>query len=69
MGAVAGGVGKVSYVIAGVLILGAVENSMNLLNINPFYQYLARGTTLLAAVMFDRYKRISVWQKKSEQHH
>jgi len=55
----AGGIGKISYVIAGVLILGTVENSMNLLNINPFYQYLVRGSILLAAVIFDRYKRIS----------
>jgi L-arabinose transport system permease protein len=54
-----GGVGKISYVIAGVLILGTVENAMNLLNINPFYQYLVRGGILLAAVIFDRYKRVS----------
>ncbi|MFC3025240.1 L-arabinose ABC transporter permease AraH [Vibrio zhugei] len=31
-----GGIGKVSYVIAGVLILGTVENAMNLLNMSPF---------------------------------
>ncbi|WP_338056145.1 L-arabinose ABC transporter permease AraH [Telmatospirillum siberiense] len=56
----AGGIGKISYVIAGVLILGTVENSMNLLNINPFYQYLVRGGILLAAVIFDRYKTRSI---------
>nr|WP_280116396.1 hypothetical protein [Vibrio cidicii] len=31
-----GGIGKVSYVVAGVLILGTVENAMNLLNMSPF---------------------------------
>ena len=31
-----GGIGKISYVVAGVLILGTVENAMNLLNISPF---------------------------------
>lgn len=51
-----GGVGKISYVIAGVLILGTVENAMNLLNISPFTQYVVRGGILLAAVIFDRYK-------------
>jgi L-arabinose transport system permease protein len=53
----AGGIGKMSYVLAGVLILGTVENAMNLMNINPFYQYVVRGAILLAAVIFDRYKR------------
>ncbi|MBF4301615.1 ABC transporter permease subunit, partial [Vibrio anguillarum] len=52
-----GGIGKVSYVIAGVLILGTVENAMNLLNMSPFSQYVVRGTILLAAVIFDRYKQ------------
>ncbi len=54
-----GGIGKVSYVIAGVLILGTVENAMNLLNMSPFAQYVVRGLILLAAVIFDRYKQKS----------
>jgi len=54
-----GGIGKISYVIAGVLILGTVENAMNLLNISPFAQYVVRGAILLAAVIFDRYKQVS----------
>ncbi|GGP17806.1 L-arabinose ABC transporter permease AraH [Silvimonas iriomotensis] len=54
-----GGVGKISYVVAGVLILGTVENAMNLLNISPFAQYVVRGLILLAAVIFDRYKQKS----------
>ncbi|ASN85676.1 MULTISPECIES: L-arabinose ABC transporter permease AraH [Pectobacterium] len=54
-----GGIGKISYVIAGVLILGTVENAMNLLNISPFAQYVVRGLILLAAVIFDRYKQLS----------
>ena len=52
-----GGIGKISYVVAGVLILGTVENAMNLLNISPFSQYVLRGLILLAAVIFDRYKQ------------
>lgn len=56
---VKGGIGKISYVVAGVLILGTVENAMNLLNISPFSQYVVRGLILLAAVIFDRYKQKS----------
>ena len=54
-----GGVGRISYVLAGVLILGTVENAMNLLNISPFAQYVVRGLILLVAVIFDRYKQQS----------
>ncbi|MCL2895762.1 L-arabinose ABC transporter permease AraH [Brenneria tiliae] len=54
-----GGIGKISYVVAGVLILGTVENAMNLLNISPFSQYVVRGLILLTAVIFDRYKQLS----------
>lgn len=52
-----GGVGSMAFVIAGVLIMGIVQNAMNLLNIPSGYQYLARGGILLAAVLFDRWKR------------
>ncbi len=51
-----GGVGRISGVVVGVLIMGTVENVMNLLNVDAFYQYLARGTILLAAVLIDQLK-------------
>ena len=52
-----GGVGTMTGVIVGVLIMGTVQNAMNLLNIAPFYQYVASGSILLAAVLFDRLKQ------------
>jgi L-arabinose transport system permease protein len=52
-----GGVARLGAVVAGVLIMGLVQNAMNLLNIPPFYQYVARGCILLAAVMLDRLKQ------------
>jgi L-ribulose-5-phosphate 4-epimerase len=52
-----GGIGKMSTVVAGVLILGTVENAMNLLNIDPFTQYIVRGLILLAAINLDQYKQ------------
>lgn len=51
-----GGVARIGAVVAGVLIMGLVQNAMNLLNIPPFYQYVARGCILLGAVMLDRFK-------------
>ncbi len=51
-----GGVATMSGVVIGVLIMGTVQNAMNLLNIPPFYQYLASGGILLAAVMLDQWR-------------
>ncbi|KGQ35313.1 L-arabinose ABC transporter permease AraH [Gallibacterium genomosp. 1] len=55
-----GGIAKVSYLVAGVLILGTVENAMNLLNVSPFSQYVIRGLILIIAVIFDKYKNIFI---------
>ena len=52
-----GGVGTIQGVIIGVLIMGTVQNAMNLLNVATFYQYVARGLILLAAVLFDQFRR------------
>lgn len=52
-----GGKGTMTGTIVGVLILGLVQNAMSLLNIPPFYQYVARGVVLLAAVLFDQFKQ------------
>lgn len=52
-----GGVGTMGFVIAGVLIMGIVQNAMSLLNVPTFYQYVARGAILLAAVLFDRLRQ------------
>ncbi len=51
-----GGRATISGVVIGVLIMGTVENVMNLLNIDAFYQYLVRGAILLAAVLLDQLK-------------
>jgi len=52
-----GGVGNMFFVISGVLIMGIVQNAMNLLNVPTFYQYVVSGVILLVAVMLDRLKQ------------
>ena len=52
-----GGVGTMAGTVVGVLIMGTVQNAMNLLNIDSFYQYVVRGAILLAAVLFDQLKQ------------
>ncbi len=51
-----GGVATISGVVVGVLIMGTVQNAMNLLNIPTFYQYVVRGLILLIAVYLDKMK-------------
>lgn len=52
-----GGVGSILNVVVGVLIMGTVQNVMDLLNVPTFYQYVASGVILLAAVLLDRIKQ------------
>jgi L-arabinose transport system permease protein len=49
-----GGVGSILGTIVGVLIMATVQNVMNLLGIQDFYQHVVRGAILLTAVLFDR---------------
>lgn len=51
-----GGVGSISGVAVGVLIMGIVENVMRLLQVNTFWQMIVTGAILLAAVLIDRFK-------------
>ena len=48
-----GGGGKMSNMVVGVLIIGVLNSGMNFLNINQYWQYVALGIVLLAAVTID----------------
>ena len=50
---VAGGVGKISNVLAGVLILGVLSNGLVLLDVSQFVQMVIKGSVLLIAVGLD----------------
>jgi inositol transport system permease protein len=48
-----GGVGTVGGTLAGSLIVGVVNNVMNLLNIQSYYQQVFKGIIIVAAVVLD----------------
>jgi L-arabinose transport system permease protein len=52
-----GGIATIGGVIVGVLIMGAAQNALNLLNVPTFYQYVVRGGILLLAVIADRLRQ------------
>lgn len=58
----AGGEGKVSGTIIGVLIIGIINNGMNLLNVSQGLQKVVIGAVMLIAVIMDMVRRRS--QKK-----
>ena len=48
-----GGVGRISGVVAGVLIIGSLTNGMILLNVSEYIQMVIKGLVLAAAVGLD----------------
>lgn len=51
-----GGVGSVSGMILGVLIMGIINYGMTYLNIDSYYQLLMKGAIIIGAVYFDMRK-------------
>jgi ribose transport system permease protein len=49
-----GGSGGVLGTLFGALLLGTINNGMNLMNISPFYQYLVKGAIILLAVLLEK---------------
>lgn len=50
----AGGVGSIWGTLVGALIIGVLDNGLNLLNVSSFYQQVAKGAVILLAVLLDR---------------
>lgn len=49
-----GGRGSVWGTLVGALIIGVINNGMNLLNVSSFYQQIVKGGVILAALLIDR---------------
>jgi D-allose transport system permease protein len=48
-----GGVGKISGVVIGGLIIGVINNGLNILNVPTFYQQIVMGILIIASVFLD----------------
>jgi ribose transport system permease protein len=51
-----GGTGRLSGVLAGVLLLSAIRTAINILGMPPQYTQMIQGTLILAAVLLDSLK-------------
>jgi len=50
----AGGSGRILGTIVGALIIGILNNALNLMNVSSYYQMIAKGAVILIAVLLDR---------------
>lgn len=52
----AGGKGRIVGTLIGALIIGTLNNGLNLLGVSSFYQQVVRGIVIIIAVLLDRKK-------------
>jgi len=53
----AGGKGRIVGTLIGALILGFLNNSLNLLGVSPYYQMIVKAVVILLAVLVDNKKQ------------
>lgn len=49
-----GGLGTIGGTIIGALIIGVLNNGLDLLNVSAYYQQIAKGLLIIAAVLMDQ---------------
>jgi ribose transport system permease protein len=50
----AGGIGTIFGTLVGALIIGVLNNALNLMDVSSYYQLIAKGAVILLAVLVDR---------------
>lgn len=58
-----GGIGRVGGTVLGVLVIGVINNGLNLLNVNSFWQLVVKGIIILIAVYVDMLKKKKMLSK------
>lgn len=51
-----GGTGSIGGTVLGVLLIGVINNGLDLLNVSSYYQQIIKGVIIIAAVLIDRKK-------------
>ncbi len=49
-----GGKGRISGVVIGAIIIGLINNSLNILNVPTFYQQIVMGSLIIGSVFLDK---------------
>ncbi len=61
--AMSGGKGNVWGALIGVILLGCISNALNILGVNPYYQYVMKGGLIVLSVFIGYYSGL---RKKSK---
>jgi ABC-type xylose transport system permease subunit len=48
-----GGIGNISDMVIGTLLLGVINNGMDLLGVEAFYKQVVKGLIIIIAVLID----------------
>lgn len=56
----AGGVGTVVVSVCGAFVVGIINNCMNLMGINAYYQQIVKGVVIVIAIIIDKKTRDSI---------
>lgn len=51
-----GGMGRISGTIIGAIIIGLINNGLNLMSVNSYWQLVAKGVIILLAIAIDAMK-------------
>ena len=51
-----GGVGGIGGTMLGALLMGVINNGLDLLNVSSYYQQIVKGLIIVGAVLLDRNK-------------
>ena len=62
-----GGRGSVIGAIAGALLIGVIQNGLNLLGVAPFMQQIATGLLIVIAVLANQARGGQIWQRLRKQ--
>ena len=60
-----GGIGTIGGTLIGAIIIGVLNNGLNMLNVASFWQYVAKGVVILLAVMVDVLRKQSKDKSKA----
>ena len=53
-----GGVGSIAYTLIGVLIIGVINNGLDLMSVSSYYQQVIKGLIIVIAVLIDRSRNL-----------
>jgi ribose/xylose/arabinose/galactoside ABC-type transport system permease subunit len=55
--ALSGGIGGIGGTIFGIIIMGVLNNGLNLMGVSTFWQFIVKGLLVIVAVIIDSYTR------------